>query len=332
VTDGGEYRYAPAWWLPGGHLQTLWGKFAAKTPLPPTTVEHLEMADGDRVELHTVGAATASRRLLLLHGLEGSVNSHYVRRVLSLAAARGWGATLMVFRGCGSTPNVARRFYHSGETTDLDRVFGTLHARWPAAEWHCMGVSLGGNVLLKWLGESGDAGRVRRAATVSVPFDLGAGARAIAVGLGGLYDRNFLITLRAKALAKLSLHPNLFDRETLVRARTVFEFDDAVTAPVHGFANADDYYTKSSSISFLSSVRVPTLLLSAKNDPFLPRVVLDRVTDIAKKNPALHTEFHEGGGHVGFVSGGFPGRAGYYAERRAFEFFDARVDTARAKG
>jgi predicted alpha/beta-fold hydrolase len=329
----GEYRYAPAWWLPGGHLQTLWGKFAAKTPLPPSIVERLKMPDGDHVELHTVGAPTVKRRLLMLHGLEGTINSHYVRRTLALAATQGWGATLMVFRGCGTTPNTARRFYHSGETTDLDRVFQTLHARWPAAAWHVMGVSLGGNVMLKWLGEGGDKGRVRSAVAVSVPFDLGGSARQIATAAAGIYDRNFLRTLRQKALVKLDRYPDLFDRETLLRARTVFDFDDCVTAPVHGFGGADDYYTKSSSLGFLSAVRVPTLLLSAEDDPFMPRTMLARVAAVALENPSLRVEFHRRGGHVGFVAGWLPGSPRYYAEQRAFRFFDDQwVDTARAQG
>ena len=329
---GGEYRYRPAWWLPGGHLQTLWGKFAPMAFVPPATVERLEMADGDLVELHTVGSPDAPRRLLLLHGLEGSIRSHYVRRILAMAATRNWGATLMVFRGCGSTPNTARRFYHSGDTSDLNRVFHTLRARWPTAEWHCLGVSLGGNVLLKWLGETGGADCVRRAAAVSVPFDLAASARHISRGFARVYDRNFLRTLRHKALAKLALYPGLFDREALVRARSVYDFDDAVTAPVHGFADAEDYYARSSSIRFLSGIRVPTLLLSAENDPFLPSEVLARAAIEARSNPALRVEFHSRGGHVGFVGGFVPGRPRYYAERRSFQFFDERVDTSPVSG
>jgi hypothetical protein len=330
--SGGEYRYRPAWWLPGGHLQTLWGKFAPKAALPTSVVERLETPDGDQIQLHTVGRSDATRRLLLLHGLEGSIESHYVRRLLALAAARGWGATLMVFRGCGSTPNTARRFYHSGETSDLDFVFRTLRDRWPVAEWHCVGVSLGGNVLLKWLGETSGASRVRSAAAISVPFDLAVGARHISHGFAHLYDRNFLRTLRQKARAKLSRYPDLFSSAALERARSVFEFDDAVTAPVHGFADADDYYSRSSSMRFLSRIGVPTLLLSAEDDPFLPRHVLASVVAVARANPSLRVEFHTRGGHVGFVTGSVPGRPRYYADRRVFEFFDKRVDTSHAPG
>jgi predicted alpha/beta-fold hydrolase len=243
---------------------------------------------------------------------------------LSQAWKRGWGATLLVFRGCGSQPNTARRFYHSGETTDLDFVFRTVRDRWSASPLLLTGVSLGGNVLLKWLGEKGRlvARDIRAAAAVSVPFDLEAGARRISEGPFRIYDRSFLSSLRRKALAKLERIPDLLDRKPLERAKTVFEFDDCVTAPVHGFRGAIDYYSKSSSLHFLAGIHVPTLLLSASDDPFLPREVLARVRAQAKDNPALTTEFHEHGGHVGFVEGRWPWRPGYFAERRVFEFFD----------
>jgi len=260
----------------------------------------------------------------MLHGLEGSRASHYVGGFLSQAQKRGWGATLLVFRGCGSQPNTARRFYHSGETTDLEFVFRTVRGRWSNSPLLLTGVSLGGNVMLKWLGEQGAAiaHDIRAAAAVSVPFDLEAGARRISEGPFRIYDRSFLSSLRRKALAKLERIPDLLDRDPLERAKTVFEFDDCVTAPVHGFRDAIDYYSQSSSLRFLPDIRIPTLLLSAADDPFLPREVLARVRDQAGDNPMLTLEFHERGGHVGFVEGHWPWRPGYFAERRVFEFFD----------
>lgn len=268
--------------------------------------------------------ARTSPRILLLHGLEGSERSHYVGGLLSEAAARGWGATLIVFRGCGTAPNTARRFYHSGETNDLAHVFGILASRWPDAAWCVAGVSLGGNVLLKWLGERGVvvADRVRAAAAISVPYDLEAGSRFISRGFARVYDRSFLNSLRRKALAKLERYPDLFDRAQLDRANSVFDFDNAVTGPVHGFVDARDYYSKSSSLGYLARIRVPTLLLSARDDPFLPSSVLDRVAVAVRENPTFEVEFLESGGHVGFVGGRWPWRAEYYAERRTFEFFD----------
>ena len=322
-----EYRYRPAWWLPGGHLQTLWGKFGRRRVRVETEPELLRAADGDQLELHHLSGARDAPHVLLLHGLEGSRSSHYVGGMLAQARRRSWNATLLVFRGCSRAPNVARRFYHSGETTDLEHVMVTLMGRSPSEVWFATGVSLGGNVLLKWLGEGSDSARkVRAAAVVSVPFDLESGARKISQGFSRIYDWSFLRSLRRKARAKLSTYPDLFDDARLGRARNVFEFDDAVTAPVHGFASASDYYTRSSSLGFLGRIRTPTLLLSAANDPFLPPSVLDRVRETARDNGSLTLEFVDSGGHVGFVGGAAPWRARYYAEERVFGFFDSAME------
>jgi predicted alpha/beta-fold hydrolase len=329
----GEYRYRPAWWLPGAHAQTIWGRLARRRPRVPTTFECLVTPDDDSLELHHLDAPDSAPRVLLLHGLEGSVRSHYVGGLLTQAKRRGWGASLLVFRGCGSVANRARRFYHSGETRDLEHVFRTLNERWPQSTWFVAGVSLGGNVLLKWLGELGDAldGRIRRVAAVSVPFDLEAGARCISHGFARIYDHSFLRSLRGKALAKLQRYPDLFDRTALERARNVYEFDDAVTAPVHGFASAHDYYERSSSLGFLAGIRVPTLLLSALDDPFLPPEVLEEVSRIALSNANLEVELHESGGHVGFVAGSRPWKPVYYAEQRVFAFFDEVLEPTSGK-
>ena len=322
-----EYRYRPAWWLPGGHLQTLWGKFGRKRLDVATRLELLPTPDGDHLELHHLEGGEGAPHVLLLHGLEGSRTSHYVGGMLAQAKQRNWSATLLLFRGCGDTPNNARRFYHSGETTDIELVASTLIRRTPDVLRFVAGVSLGGNVLLKWLGErSPSAATIRGAAAVSVPFDLEAGARKISEGLSRIYDWSFLRSLRRKARNKLARIPDLFDDARLGRARNVFEFDDAVTAPVHGFAGAVDYYARSSSIGFLDKIQTPTLLLSAVNDPFLPAAVLDRVRRVAASNENLALEFVDQGGHVGFVEGTLPWRAAYYAERRAFGFFDAVME------
>jgi hypothetical protein len=192
-----------------------------------------------------------------------------------------------------------------------------------------VGVSLGGNVLLKWLGERGRQVpvQVRRAAAVSVPFDLAAGSRFLEHGLARVYVRHFLRSLRAKTLAKLERYPDLCDRERLAAARTFWEFDDAVTGPVHGFRDAREYYERSSSIAFLQSVAVPTFLLSARNDPFVPPSVVDRVREIAKANPHLHLEVTEAGGHVGWVSGSLWG-ARYYMEERVMGWLASYADNA----
>ena len=323
----GEYTFNPAWWLPGAHAQTLWGRFGRRVPRFHGVSECLRTPDGDNLEIVSLPAESSAPRVLLLHGLEGSRESHYVGGIFSRAALRGWGADLLVFRGCGAAANDAARFYHSGETSDVSFAFATLANRWPESPWFAVGVSLGGNVLVKWLGECGERllPRMRAAVGISVPFDLEAGARKISRGFSRIYDRSFLRSLRRKAIAKLANHPNLFDRARLDRARVVFDFDDVVTGPVHGFKDARDYYARSSAMKFLDAVRVPTLLLSAADDPFLPAEVLERAAARARTNAALTVEFHRRGGHVGFVAGA-PWRPFYYAEWRAFEFFDAAME------
>lgn len=281
--------------------------------------------DGDNLELHHLQSRRQNApRVLLLHGLEGRPHSHYVSGVFRQAEERDWGATLMLFRGCGAAENVARRFYHSGETGDVQHVFATLSQRWPESPWLAVAISLGGNVLLKWLGEWGENvdPRIRAAGAVSVPFDLEAGARHISRGFSRIYDRHFVRSLRSKALRKLVRYPDLFDASALARVQSIFEFDDVVTAPVHGFSSATDYYARSSSLCFLERIRTPTLLVSAEDDPFLPAAVLARVKEIAGRNASLTLDFTERGGHVGFVSGRFPWRPRYYAEQRIFRFFD----------
>lgn len=318
-----ERTYHPAWWIPGAHLRTLWGKLFRRMAVLPTRSERWETPDGDFVDLQRLAPSAPDRpRLLMLHGLEGSPRSHYVGGLFAEAERRGWGMDLLVFRSCGVEPNRARRFYHSGETTDLAFVLDRIHHAEPDAPLLLAGVSLGGNVLLKFLGERGPSlpNGVLGAATISVPYDLGRGARHLSRGFSRVYERHFLRSLRRKAIAKLAHYPDLVDRDALVAARSLYDFDDRVTAPVHGFESADDYYTRSSSIAFIERITLPTLLLSAADDPFLPREVLDEVRAIARRNPALTLEFVDRGGHVGFVSGRLPWRPHYYAEWRVCDF------------
>ena len=328
-----EYTYTPAWWVPGAHLRTLWGKLVRRLPPIETRVERWRMSDGDEIEMHRVDAprdvGDTAPRLLVLHGLEGTIRSHYLQGTLAEARRRGWAADALIFRTCNGEVTTAPRLYHSGETTDLDGVVRRLVREHPRQPLCLAGFSLGGNVLLKWLGERGEdlPAEVRGAAAVSVPFDLERGSRFIERGFARVYTKHFLGTLRAKARAKLARDPDLFDGSALDRAHTLFEFDDAVTAPVHGFRDAHDYYRRSSSLHFLGRIRVPTLLLSAFDDPFLPAAVLAEVSRLARDNPALFPEFHDRGGHVGFISGRSPLSARYYAEARVVEFLSALFDT-----
>lgn len=319
--------FVPAWWVPGRHAQTLWGKFARRTPLPSGAIQRWPTPDGDFLEIFHVDAPRGRPRLLLLHGLEGTIHSHYARGMLQQAAARGWGADLLIFRSCGTELNDTPRFYHSGETSDLDWVVRRLVAAHGDSPLVAVGYSLGGNVLLKWLGELGSATppTLRAAAAVSVPYDLAAGARYIQRGFSHVYERHFLRTLKAKAALKLSRFPGLFDPRALAAAHSIIAFDDAVTAPIHGFADAQDYYARSSSLRFLPEIRTPTLLVGAYDDPFVPADSLQAVRTVAAANPALQLFFAEHGGHVGFVSGRFPGRARYFSEELILSYFEDRL-------
>lgn len=323
--------YAPAPWLTNPHLQTLWSRLFRTVPTLPFTGMRLDTPDDDFVEVLRVPARSETApTVLLLHGLEGTSRSHYVTGTLQHAVARGWDANLLLFRTCGGEMNRQPRSYHSGETSDLDLVVQHLWTERPRSPLVLVGVSLGGNVLLKWLGERGPqlTGRVTAATAISVPFDLAASSRHIDASAGGLYRRRFLRSLRHKALQKLERFPNLADIEAVRRADSLWAFDDAYTSVVHGFRDAADYYKQSSSIHFLPAIRVPTLLLNAIDDPFHPPEVLDRVRAIAASTPPLIPEFVPVGGHVGFVEGRVPWRVGSYCERRSIEFAEALLPSS----
>ena len=318
-----EIIYSPAWWIRGGHLQTLWGKFFRRQKPAPTRLERWDTPDGDFLELHRVDRAPGTPRVLLLHGLEGTIRSHYAQGLLNAAVRRGWAADLLIFRSCGSELNRARRFYHSGETEDLSFVLDRITRENAGAPLAIVGVSLGGNVLLKFLGERGSdlPTQLKAAAAISVPFDLARSSTRINRGFSRVYQHYFLDSLRRKAVAKAVRYPDLAPAQEIRALRTLADFDDLITGPLHGFRNAGDYYQKSSSLSYLSRIRLKTLLLSAVDDPMLPPEVLADVRAIAARNPALHLEFPARGGHAGFIAGSRPWRPFYYAEHRVGEFF-----------
>lgn len=325
--------YAPARWLSNPHLLTVWGRLFRRARPVPFIRERWETPDDDTVDiLRVAGSSEQAPTFVLLHGLEGSENSHYVGGTIREARARGWQANLLIFRTCNGVMNRQPRSYHSGETSDLDYVVRRLLEERPNAPLVLAGVSLGGNVLLKWLGEQGAATdpRVRAATAISVPFDLARSSRHIDQGLSRIYSRRFLRSLKVKALEKIARHPGIADPRAVAAAPTLWDFDDVFTGPVHGFAGAEDYYARSSSIHFLASIRVPTLLLSARDDPFHPAGLLDEVERIARNNPFLTLEFVKRGGHVGFIEGSSPWTVSSYAERRAVEFGDSVLAMSRS--
>lgn len=324
--------FRPAWWIPGPHGQTLWGKFFRRDETLPTKRERWDTPDGDfldiwRLSTRDEGDMTVPR-VVLLHGLEGSIRSHYVNGIMREASRRGWAADLIIFRSCGEELNRARRFYHSGETSDLSFVIDRLASTNPYQPIALVGVSLGGNVLLKYLGEHN--GKLPKcifaAAAVSVPFDLGRGSKYISNGFSKVYEKHFLKSLKQKVQDKAVQFPDLIGSASWRNANTLYDFDDCITAPVHGFVNAEDYYNRSSSINYLDSIRVSTLLLNSRDDPFLPAEVLTEVETIAERNAFLELEFTSRGGHVGFVGGSNPFSPVYYLEERIGSFFDEQLE------
>jgi hypothetical protein len=302
--------YQAPWWLPGGHLQTIVPSLAGG-PRVAWRRERWGTPDGDFVDVDRAGDG-AGPLVALFHGLEGSSQSHYARRLAAAALERGWRVAVPHFRGCSGTPNRLPRAYHSGDSAEIDWMLRRLQPAFAA------GVSLGGNALLKWLGEQGDEATrvVGRAAAVSAPLSLADSGRTLDRGLNRrLYVRHFLRTMKAKALAKIA-HGHLALRaDRVARVHTFYEFDGLVTAPLHGFRDADDYWARASSAPWLGRVRVPTLVLNARNDPFLPRAALERATRGASRHVVL--EFPETGGHAGF-----PARGDWLA-RRILGFFDS---------
>jgi predicted alpha/beta-fold hydrolase len=301
--EAGSYQ-AP-WWLPGGHLQTI---FAALAPAPQVAFrrERWETPDGDFIDLDWTGDSGRGPLIALFHGLEGSSGSPYARAIAAQAVAAGWRCVVPHFRGCSGELNRLPRAYHSGDSAEIDWILRRLDAR------HAVGISLGGNALLKLLGEQGAGMKLEKAVAISAPLDLAAAGRSLDRGLSRqIYTRMFLRTLKNKTFEKIGRQQIPVDARRLGNARTFWEFDDAVTAPLHGFLGADDYWARSSSGPWLARIRVPTLVLNARNDPFMPASVLDAIGEMP---PNVVLEFPRGGGHAGF-----PGRKRWLA-RRVLEF------------
>ena len=311
ITSG----FRPAWWLPGAHLQTIYPSLSRRRLRPELLRERVELADGDFIDLDWTQPAPGPI-VLVLHGLEGSLESHYTGGILTALAAQGYRAVLMYFRGCSGEPNRLPRSYHSGETGDLHTIIEHIRQRLPATPVAVIGYSLGGNVLLKWLGEQGEKAAVKTAVAVSVPFELNRAARQLERGLSQIYQKYLLNKLRKSVTAKAATHPPPVPLTQLAELKTFRQFDNAITAPLHGFRNVDDYYTRSSSRQYLHRIRIPTLIIHALDDPFLPADAIPSDKDLA---PSVTLELSPHGGHVGFVAGSHPGKAQYWLESRICE-------------
>lgn len=324
MSPGTSYR-AP-WWLPGGHAQTLYGVLFAGSKVAWRR-ERWETPDGDFIDVDRLSGAAESPLVVLFHGLEGSSGSHYAGALARELGRRGWRGAVAHFRGCSGEPNRLPRAYHSGDADEISWILRRMSAEAQGAPLFAAGVSLGGNALLKWLGEDADARHVLlAAAAVSAPIDLMVAGDALGRGFNLVYTRAFLATMKRKAEEKLARFPGLFDEEAMRRARTLREFDDVVTAPLHGFRDTDDYWTRASAKPVLGRIQVPTLLLNARNDPFLPEAALPGGAEVSRE---VRLEFPDEGGHAAFVSAPFPGDIDWMPRRVAAFFEEAMATGAR---
>ena len=276
----------------------------------------------------SLGALVSEERVsspivVMFHGLEGSSRSHYARAMAAELLALGWGGAIVHFRGCSGEPNRLARAYHSGDSAEIDWVLRRLKALAGTRALFAVGVSLGGNALLKWLGEQGSsAGSLLRAAVaISAPVDLAAAGDGLARGFNRVYTRMLLNSLKARSLEKWQRYPMAFDRARMLGARNLRQFDDVVTAALHGFDGVDDYYRRASAKPWLRHIRLPTLMISARNDPFVPSWSLPQADALPS---SVTAEFPAEGGHVGFVSGSFPGHL-QWLPTRVLEFFQRQV-------
>jgi predicted alpha/beta-fold hydrolase len=319
-----EYR-AP-WWLRNPHLQTLWQRFARREPLVELRRERLELPDGDFLDLDWARAINGSEPsdrdehgaartpvVMVLHGLEGSSASPYAQGMLAAIAARGWRGVVMHFRGCSGELNRLPRSYHSGETGDIAHVLALLRGRYPQAPLAVIGYSLGGNVLLKYLGERGEAAGLDAAAAVSVPFLLHDSADRLDRGFSRFYQKLLVGSLVQKVAQKFARMTSPIPLDGIETSRSFREFDDRVTAPLHGFSDATEYYQRSSSRQYLKGIAVPTLIVQARDDPFMTPAVIPEAGELS---PPVRLEVSDGGGHVGFVTGAVPWRPRYWLEER----------------
>lgn len=318
-----ESAFRAPWWLRNPHLQTLWQRFARRRPLVALRRERLELPDGDFLDLDWArpihGSEPAARDaartplVIVLHGLEGSSASPYAQGMLAAVAARGWRGVVMHFRGCSGELNRLPRSYHSGETGDIAYVLALLREHWPQAPRAAIGYSLGGNVLLKYLGERGAAAGLEAAAAVSVPFLLHDSADRLDRGFSRFYQKILVGSLVQKVAQKFARMRSPIPLDAAAASRNFREFDDRVTAPLHGFSGAAEYYERSSSRQYLRAIAVPILILQARDDPFMTPAVIPGAGELA---PSVRLEVSDRGGHVGFVTGVLPWRPRYWLEER----------------
>lgn len=324
-------QYYSPWWLGSGgfgaHAQTVYPAVFGKPPALVYTRERWDSTpfgkpDGDFVDVDRLAGAADKPMLVVFHGLEGSSQSPYALNLMAEVHRRGWRGLVPHFRGCSGEINRLPRAYHSGDAAEIDWILRRAKSEVPHQSLYVAAISLGGNATLKWLGEQGSAALtvVDAAIAISAPVDLTAAGEALERGFCKVYTRNFLVTMKTKSLAKLALHPGIFNADIALKATTLREFDNEVTAPLHGYRDTDDYWSRASAKPGLIDVRVPTLVLNALNDPFLPASALPTAAQVSS---TVTLNFPAAGGHVGFSSGPFPGNGGWMPQR-VFHFIDHR--------
>jgi uncharacterized protein len=313
--------FKPAWWLPTGHAQTIYRTFAHCPDAPIDHTERLELPDGDFIDLAwaTGGLPSDTPLVIFLHGLGGDLNSTYVTGQLEAYNRHGWRAVFMYFRGASDEPNRLAKAYHSGKTDDLHVVLETLAKREPHTQKAVVGVSLGANVLLKWLGEQGSQTFIHASVAISPPFDLACCSTRINRGFSRLYQRHLLTNMRKLFQRKHEHNPNLLPKHLhdLTSHRSFWDFDEHVTAPLHGFPDATTYYRKSSSRQFLIKIKTPTLMIHALDDPLMTADIVPKAHELSSD---ITFDLSPKGGHVGFISGHIPGKPIYWLEQRVPEF------------
>ncbi len=321
--DSHKKIFKPAWWLSNAHLQTIWPVLARRQTKVLTRLERLELPDGDFIDLAWAGADEGPL-VLVLHGIAGCLDSPYAQGILHTITKRKWRGLFMHFRGCSGSPNRLARFYHSGETGDFNYLIAEIRRREPYTLLAAIGYSLGGNVLLKWLGENSSQNPLSAAVAVSVPFELNKAAGRLNKGFSRLYQWWLLRELKELIKLKFQRTPSPIDLGDISKLNSFLEFDDKITAPLHGFLNRNDYYHRASSRRHLKSIHVPTLILQAMDDPFISP---DANPNLGELSSQVTLELHENGGHVGFIAGNFPWEPIYWLEDRIAEFLDSYLHT-----
>lgn len=312
-----EFR-AP-WWLRNAHMQTLWQTLFRSRPVLPLQRERITLDDGDFLDLDWLGSGLHRPLVLILHGLEGSIESPYATGLMASLADAGLDSCFMHFRGCSGEPNRLDRSYHSGDTHDVAQVARYIEQRTGRSLYAAVGFSLGGNVLLKWLGESGPEAPVEKAVAISVPYRLADAAERMNHGFSRIYQYHLLSRLKRKYRDKFQSRksPLNVDIDAL---RTFVEFDDQVTAALHGFSGAEDYYRRASSGQYLHNIKAHTLLIHALDDPFMYPGSVPPADALA---PLVRLELSEHGGHVGFIHGQVPWRPRYWVDERIVRWLEA---------